>query len=149
MTRFGFPLAVAAALAAHGLVSAAAPASPRDTVTDKPPRISLKVNPTIAFSPARVVATADVKGGPNDFQEFYCASVEWIWGDDTTSDASDDCDPYVAGKSEIKRHFVASHVYSNTSEQAREYHIEFRLKQKDKAVGAANTSVRVQPGAAR
>ena len=53
----------------------------------------------MAVSPARVVASADVDGGPDDFEEFYCASVEWDWGDDTKSNNAADCDPYEPGKS--------------------------------------------------
>ena len=52
---------------------------------DKKASISLKATPAIGFSPARIVVTAEVRGGPNDSEELYCASVEWIWGDDTRS----------------------------------------------------------------
>ena len=79
---------------------------------DKPkrPKLSVKVNPAMAISPARVVASADVNGGPDDFEEFYCAAIEWDWGDDTRSNKSEDCDPYEAGKSQIKRRFTADHA---------------------------------------
>jgi hypothetical protein len=77
---------------------------------DKRPKLSVKAAPSMAFSPARVVATADINGGPNDFEEFYCAAVEWEWGDDTRSNNTSDCEPYEAGKSEIKRRFTADHV---------------------------------------
>jgi hypothetical protein len=111
---------------------------------DKPkrPKLSVKANPSMAISPARVVASADVNGGPDDFEEFYCASVEWDWGDDTRSNNTADCDPYEPGKSEIKRRFTADHVYRT----AGDYRIQFRLKKKDKAVASASTSVRIRPG---
>ena len=108
----------------------------------KPPKISVKANPTMAMSPARVVASADINGGPNDYEAFYCAAVEWEWGDDTKSTNSVDCDPYEAGKSEIKRRFTADHVYR----QAGDYRIQFRLKKKDKSIAAASTSVKIRPG---
>jgi len=110
--------------------------------TPKRPKLTLKVNPAMGVSPARVVASADVDGGPNDFEEFYCASVEWDWGDDTKSNNTADCDPYEPGKSEIKRRFTADHVYRT----AGDYRIQFRLKKKNKAVGSASTSVKIRPG---
>lgn len=114
------------------------------SVADKPkrPKLSVKASPAMAVSPARVVASADVDGGPDDFEEFYCASIEWDWGDDTKSNNTADCDPYEPGKSQIKRRFTADHVYRT----AGEYRIQFRLKKKNKSVGSASTSVRIRPG---
>ena|SRR5215813_8449004 len=109
---------------------------------EKKPKISVKANPAMAISPARVVVSADVNGGPDDNQELYCAGVEWDWGDDTHSNTSEDCEPYEAGKSQIKRRFTADHVYR----LAGEYRIQFRLKKKEKAVMAGSTSVRIRPG---
>jgi hypothetical protein len=111
---------------------------------DKPkkPKISVKANPAMAISPARVVASADINGGPDDFEEFYCATVEWDWGDDTRSNNSADCDPYEAGKSQIKRRFTADQTYRT----AGDYRIQFRLKKKDKSIAGATTSVKIKPG---
>ena len=109
---------------------------------DKKPKISVKASPAMAISPARVVASADINGGPDDYEEFYCAGVEWDWGDDTKSTSSADCDPYEAGKSQIKRRFTADHVYRT----AGDYRIQFRLKKRDKAIAAAGTSVKIRPG---
>ena len=114
------------------------------SVADKPkrPKLSVKASPAMAVSPARVVASADVEGGPDDFEEFYCASIEWDWGDDTKSNNTADCDPYEPGKSQIKRRFTADHVYRT----AGDYRIQFRLKKKNKSVASAGTSVRIRPG---
>lgn len=109
---------------------------------DKKASISLKATPAIGFSPARVVVTAEVKGGPNDAEALYCASVEWIWGDDTRSESKTDCEPYVAGQSEIKRRFTLDHVYQT----AGQYRVEFYLKQKNKRVLGGRTNVTVRPG---
>jgi len=106
------------------------------------PSVSVKVTPIVGFSPARMILTADLKGGADDYEEFYCATVEWDWGDDTRSESKTDCDPYEAGKSEIKRHFTIDHVYQT----AGEYRVEFRLKQKNKVVGRGTTDVKVRPG---
>jgi hypothetical protein len=110
--------------------------------TPKRPKLTVKANPAMGVSPVRVVASADVNGGPDDFEEFYCASIEWDWGDDTKSNNTADCDPYEPGKSQIKRRFTADHVYRT----AGEYRIQFRLKKKNKSVGSASTSVRIRPG---
>src|SRR5689334_24725100 len=117
----GLPLLLALA------VSAVPVSSGKDK--DKP-SISLKANPVVAFSPARVVVTADIKGGPNDYEDFYCATVEWVWGDGTESSQVADCEPYEAGKSEIKRHFTVDHGYQSSGD----FRVEFRLKKKGKVI---------------
>src|SRR4051794_26821382 len=76
------------------------------------PTIAVKVSPIVGFSPANMVLTADLKGGADDYQDFYCATVEWDWGDDTRSESKTDCEPYEAGKSEIKRHFTIEHTFN-------------------------------------
>jgi hypothetical protein len=106
------------------------------------PSVSVKASPMVGFSPARMVLTAEVKGGPDDYEEFYCAAVEWDWGDDTKSESKADCDPYVAGKSEIKRRFTIDHVFQTSGD----YRVEFRLKQKNKIVAKATAEVKVRPG---
>lgn len=106
------------------------------------PSISLKASPSGGFSPLRVVMTAEVKGGANDYQDFYCASVEWYWDDGTKSESRADCDPYESGKSEIKRRYTIDRVFP----AAGEYNVEFRLKQKNKTVGMGKTLVRIRPG---
>jgi hypothetical protein len=109
---------------------------------DNKPKLSVKANPAMATSPARIVASADLSGGANDYEEFYCPSIEWEWGDDTRSTTSADCEPYQAGKSEIKRRFSADHVYR----LAGDFRIQFRLKKKDKSIASAGTSVKIRPG---
>ena len=106
------------------------------------PSIAVKASPAIAFSPARVSLTADLQGGANDYEEFYCSGTEWDWGDGTRSQESTDCDPYQAGKSEIQRHFHASRTF----ERSGDYKVEFRLKKKDKTVAAGSTVVKIRPG---
>lgn len=126
---------------------------------DKKPSISVKANPPVGFSPLRTVVTAELKGGPNDYQDFYCASVEWDWGDDTRSQNNADCEPYEPGKSEIKRRYTMDHTFrasgayvgdpglrdpsQNTPIQFR---VKFLLKQKDKVVGSGQTTVELRGG---
>ena len=63
-----------------------------------------------------MVLTAELRGGADDYEEFYCGSVEWDWGDDTKSESKTDCEPYEAGKSEIKRRFTIDHTYNIAGE---------------------------------
>jgi plastocyanin len=136
MLRLVSATACAATLAAAGTLVAAGDSN------KKKPSISLKASPAGGFSPLRVVFTAEVKGGDNDFEEYYCPTVEWYWGDDTRSEAKADCDPYEPGKSEIKRRYATDHTFQT----AGEYNVEFRLKQKDRTVGVGRTLVRIRPG---
>jgi hypothetical protein len=108
----------------------------------KKPSLSLKATPPIAFSPAKVRVVAEVRGGSDDYQEFYCPSIEWDWGDGTISENTQDCEPYEPGKSTIRRRFTAEHTYR----QSGQYKVFFRLKRKDKTVGATSASVQVRPG---
>lgn len=105
------------------------------------PSVNVKATPVMGFSPARIVVTAEVRGG-EDTQELSCASEEWDWGDDTQSKNSADCDPYEAGKSAIKRRFTIDHVF----ETAGDYRIQFSLKQKNKLVARGSTDVKIRPG---
>jgi len=131
---------VAVALASPGAVQQKDDKNGKDP--DPRPKVSLKAQPVIAMSPARVVLTAELTGGANDFEEFYCPSIEWDWGDDTRSENSNDCEPYEAGKSEIRRRFTVEHVYR----RAGNYRVSFRMKRHDKVVGAATATVQIRPG---
>jgi hypothetical protein len=109
---------------------------------DKKPSLSLKATPPVGFSPLRVRLVVDVRGGADDYDEFYCPGIEWAWGDGTESESSEDCEPYQAGVSAIKRRFSAEHVFR----QSGTYRVFFRLKQKDKIVAAASTNIQVRAG---
>ena len=109
---------------------------------DQRPAITVRASPTFSFAPARIVLKAELKGGADDFEDYYCAAVEWDWDDGTVSEASQDCEPYEAGKSEIKRRYTVEHVYR----LAGRYRVQFKLKRQDKVIAAANTTVEVRPG---
>ena len=96
----------------------------------------------IAMAPARVVLTAELTGGANDFEEFYCGAIEWEWGDGTKSESAADCAPYEAGKSEIKRRFTVEHMFQRPGN----FRVMFHLKRRDKAVGNATINIQVRPG---
>ena len=94
--------------------------------------------------PARVVFTAELTGGSNDNQEYYCPTVEWQWGDDTSSESNADCEPYQSGKSEIKRRFTMDHSYAHGGPQP--LRVQFRLKRRDKTIVATSTNIQIRPG---
>lgn len=131
MKVFAVPLALA--LAVPLTMAASGP---------KHPSLSLKASPAMSFSPARVMLTADLRGGADDDEQFYCPEIEWDWGDGTISDKSADCEPYEPGKSQITRHFTVDRTFPN----AGEFHVQLRLKRDDKIIASAMTLVRVRPG---
>ena len=109
------------------------------------PKATLRVNPTLVFPPARVVATAELTEGANDFQDYYCPKIEWIWGDETQKESSEDCDPYEAGKSEIRRRYSADHTYRRDPMGATaNYELIFRMKQGSKIVLSLRQTIKVQ-----
>jgi len=113
----------------------------RDNPDSRRPKVTLKAQPVIAMAPARIVLTAELNGGANDFEEFYCPTVEWEWGDGTHSESSSDCAPYEPGKTEIKRRYTVEHVF-----RAGAYRVMFHLKRRDKSVGTASVNIQVRPG---
>ena len=136
------PLVWAACLALLPALAAAQP-KPEGREQDRRPRVTLRAQPAVGIAPARVVFTAELVGGANDFEEFYCPTVIWDWGDDTQSESTLDCEPYEAGKSEIRRRFTIEHHFRRSGG----YKVYFRLKKRDKPVAAASATVQVQPGA--
>lgn len=114
----------------------------REQGGNKKPSLSLKATPAVSFAPARIVLVAEVKGGANDFEEFYCPTLEWEWGDLTTSTTEADCSPYEAGKSEIRRRYTVEHRYKDPGT----FRIMLRLKKGDKMIASANAQIQVRPG---
>ncbi len=96
------------------------------------------------MAPARVVLTAELVGGDDDFEDFYCPAIEWEWGDGTKSESSTDCAPYEPGKSEIKRRFTVEHVFRTGRPNG--FRVTVHLKRRDKSVGAATVNIQVRPG---
>jgi hypothetical protein len=143
-------MAIAATLGLDGApaLGATAPVAPaqddkRDGKDqDRRPRLTLKVQPPVAIAPARILLTAELVGGANDFEEYYCPGVQWEWGDDTKSESTSDCPPFEAGKSEIRRRFTVEHVFRRGGA----YKVFFRLKRRDKIVASATTTIQIRPG---
>jgi hypothetical protein len=128
-------------------VAAGSPAvhAQRDTRSPKEenqrPKLSLKAQPNVGIAPVRVVLTAELTGGSSDFQDYYCPTVLWDWADGTESESTYDCEPYEAGKTEIKRRFTMQHVF-----RAGAHKVWVRLKRTEKLLASANVTIQVQPG---
>jgi hypothetical protein len=122
-------------------VALGAPGAAAQAEKDGRPKLSLRASPRMGRSPLRVVFTAELTGGANDFEEYYCPTVEWEWGDGTESASTLDCEPYEAGKSEIRRRFTQQHTFKGG-----EHTVTFRLKRRDEQVAATTVQVQVQPG---
>jgi hypothetical protein len=103
----------------------------------------LRANPPIAFSPARIVVTAELRGGTGSEAELYCPDVEWEWDDQTRSEAAQNCEPFVPGSTSITRRWTTSHVYTT----AGRYRVYLRLKRGGKIILAGSTTLQVKPGA--
>jgi hypothetical protein len=109
---------------------------------NKKPSVALRATPPVGFAPLKVRVVAEIRGGADDWVDFYCASVEWDWADGTTSESSEDCEPYQEGKSAIKRRFTAEHTFRTGGD----YDVAFRLKQKKRVVSLTRAMVRVRAG---
>jgi hypothetical protein len=131
-------LMLAAALAAVGHAQDKAT---KDKEQDKRPQLKLTARPPLGMAPQKVVLTAEIVGGPDDAEDFYCPTVEWEWGDLTTSESTADCEPYEPGKSSIKRRWTVEHVFQRGS-----FHVVLRLKKRDRAITQATVIVEIRPG---
>lgn len=109
----------------------------------KRPKLVLRAQPPVGVAPVRVVLTGELQGGADDFEEYYCPTVEWDWGDLTTSESTLDCEPYESGKSQIKRRFTVEHTFKLEGM----YKVYVHLKRKDKFLVSASATIQVQPGA--
>jgi hypothetical protein len=126
------------------LWAAAGPLAQDDAPQREPkrPKLTLKARPDIGIAPTRVVLTAEFEGGDDDFEEYYCPTVVWEWGDNGVSESSSDCAPYEAGKSQIRRRYTVEHTYRRSGR----IRVYFSLRHRDKEVVAAGVNITIQPG---
>jgi hypothetical protein len=101
--------------------------------------LSLRATPAMAFAPARITLSGQLKGGSEATDDFYCPTIQWDWGDGTISEASSDCDPFQPNKSEIQRSFTVQHVYKLGGE----YTVTLNLKKGDKVMAFATASLNI------
>jgi hypothetical protein len=136
---------IGAALAAIlTVIVAASPSAQKDDKRTEAqrPKLALHAQPSVVIAPGRVVLTAELTGGSDDFEEYYCPTVVWEWGDLTSSESTLDCAPYEAGKTPIKRRFTVDHKF----DRAGSYKVYFRMKRGSKELTATSVTVKVQPG---
>ncbi len=143
MSARAFGLAAALAVASTPLL-VAEPQSPRAAENDKPKKqsIDLRITPVVSFAPSRVRAIAELRLPEDRAAEFYCAGIEWDWGDLTESEESNECEPYEAGVSEVRRVFTAEHTFHSGGR----YRVQLRLKRNRKVLASSSVQVTVRPG---
>ena len=106
------------------------------------PELRLRASPRVGFAPVEILFIAELRGGSDDFEPLYCASVEWEWDDDTRSERIPDCDPYEPGTSEIRRRFSQRHTFQNGGS----YEVRLSLKRRDEVVLSVRTTVEIRSG---
>ena len=107
---------------------------------DERPSLSLRASPSVAFSSTAILFIAELRDGANDYEEYYCPSLEWDWDDFTTSETTYDCAPYEPGTSEIRRRYSARHTFQEPGS----FQVTFRLRRGHDVLGFARTSVTVR-----
>ena len=132
----------AGCIAAAASLAAADPQKESKDKDQKKPSINIRIAPAISFSPARVVITAELRGGMPDDPELYCPEIEWDWGDGTKSESTENCEPFEEGKSTVKRRWTIAHTYETQGM----YRVQLRLKRGTKTIVAGNNTVQVKPG---
>lgn len=138
MKKFA-PLVIALA-AAISFAASSKSSDPKDTPKDSGKvTATLRATPTMAFAPARITLTAQLKNVSATDADLYCPTVEWDWGDGTVSEASNDCEPFQPNKSEIQRSFVTQHVYKTGGE----YVVKLSLKKSERVVAMATASLNI------
>lgn len=104
------------------------------------PSLSLRVRPELNSGKGLVRASLEIRGGSDNYEEFYCPALEWDWGDDTFSEAKRDCAPYETDKSSIERWFRAQHTYHRSGV----FKVTLRLKKRDRVVGLASSNIQIR-----
>ena len=104
------------------------------------PELRLRATPRVGLPPAEILFIAELRGGSDNHEPLYCASVEWEWDDGTRSERIPDCDPYEPGTSEIRRRFSHRHTFHGGGN----YEVRLNLKKRDEIVLSARTTVQIR-----
>jgi hypothetical protein len=136
MSKAVLALLAVLALATPGLVGG----DDDDDEGDRP-ELHLRATPRMAFSPATILFTAELKGG-DDVEELYCPEVEWEWGDGGKSVAEGDCDPWEPG-TEITRRYTGRHVF----QYGGRYRVRVTLSRAGKRIMRRSITISVRRGA--
>lgn len=133
----------AVALAAALLLSAAGAGVAKasdDAPKGKKPKLDLRANPRMAFSPVNVFFTAEFMGG-DDIEEFHCPEIEWDWDDGGKSVQESDCAPWTEG-TKIERRFSNDHDYR----KAGSYNVKATFRRTGRPIAQASVRVTVRAG---
>lgn len=103
--------------------------------------LDLRVTPRFAFSPARLLFVAELKGG-EDSEELYCPQLEWEFGDGGKSIEESDCPAYEAGM-KIERHYSISHDFR----RAGAYDVTLTMSKAGRLLRRQTLQLTVRPGA--
>ena len=103
--------------------------------------LELRVTPRFAFSPARLLFVAELKGG-EDSEELYCPQLEWEFEDGGKSVEEGDCPAYEAGM-RIERHYSISHDFR----RAGAYNVTLTLSKAGRVLRRQTLQVTVRAGA--
>ena len=104
------------------------------------PRLVLTIDRQVGLAPMRVSLSADLVGGADDDEEFYCPTIEWNWDDDTESASTFDCPSYQPGVTTIRRHFPVEHIFNETGD----YHVSVQLIRRARELASADAEVSVR-----
>ena len=108
------------------------------------PELRLRASPNLAFAGTEISFTGLLRGGADNYEEFYCVSAEWDWDDGTRSESILDCDPYEPDSSEIRRRFSRRHSFDSGGR----YEVRLNLKRGNDLIESARTNVTIRIGAA-
>ena len=130
-------------LAVISLLLAACAAGPlsADGVKVKKPSLNVRATPRMAFSPVRVLLTAELTGGA-DVEEYHCPELEWEWDDGGKSVHESDCKPFEPGVTKIERRFTADHQYN----KAGVYNVKVTMRRANRTIVTQSVRVTVRPG---
>jgi hypothetical protein len=114
------------------------------TTGEKPrkPRLDLRAAPRMAFSPANVLVTAELTGGDDVNDDYYCPEIEWNWDDGARSVREADCAPLETGAT-IERRYTANHAFRTPGS----YNVKMTMRKGNRAIAMATATVTVHPGA--
>jgi hypothetical protein len=106
------------------------------------PKLDLRATPRMAFSPTVAFFTAELQGGDESNEDYYCPEVVWDWDDGGRSARGADCPAYEPG-AQLERRFTAEHAYP----RAGIYTVKVTLLRSGKPLAVASATVNVRPGA--
>ena len=112
-----------------------------DEAKVKKPRLDLRATPRMAFSPVRILVTAELSGGA-DVEDYHCPEIEWDWDDGGKSVQESDCKPFEPGVTKIERRFTAFHGYG----KAGVYNVARHHAPDQPSLATASVRITVRPG---